>query len=91
MADDLYDLAPEGCIYVCGACGKTSRNRAGFLPDGGRGKDEDEHGRIAQSSWDESCMLNAVLCRPAKVGELGPKWMAVNPAGLVEHNPKVTL
>lgn len=82
MTDDLYDLAPEGCIYVCGACGKTSRNRAGFIDDGSkRGADEDEHehGRLAQGGWDESCMLNAVLCRPAKVGELGAKWIAVKP------------
>lgn len=38
-------VAPQGTIYVCGACGKTARD----IYDGPRG-------------WDESCMLNAVLC-----------------------------
>lgn len=38
-------VAPEGFIYVCGACGKTARDTY----NGPRG-------------WDESCMLNAVLC-----------------------------
>lgn len=39
-------IAPEGTIYVCQACGKKSKNLHGS----------------EQSSWDESCMLNAVLC-----------------------------
>jgi hypothetical protein len=39
-------IAPTGAIWVCGACGKTARDRYG---DPG-------------TSWDESCMLNAILC-----------------------------
>jgi hypothetical protein len=40
-------IAPAGTIWVCGACGKTSRDRYG---------DADSRG------WDSSCMLHAVLC-----------------------------
>jgi len=43
-------IAPTGTIWVCGACGKTAKDRYG---DTG-------------SSWDESCMLNAVLCHEHK-------------------------
>jgi len=37
--------AKAGSVYVCGACGKKSKDLYG---EGG--------------GWDESCMLNAVLC-----------------------------
>ena len=43
-------FAPEGAIWVCGACGKTARDQYGL---------EGTH----SPGWDESCMLNAVLCR----------------------------
>jgi len=42
------EWAPEGTVFVCGACGKTSRNLYGE--------------RTGLGGWDESCMLNAVLC-----------------------------
>ena len=54
---DLYEgnkEAPEGMIWVCGACGRTSRWRYGFDVDGN--ECEKSHW------WDESCMMNAVLC-----------------------------
>lgn len=54
--------APVGQIWVCGACGKTSKNRYG-----------DDH-----SPWDESCMLNSALCyeeQEMRDGEL--TWVAV--------------
>jgi hypothetical protein len=41
-------LAPEGQVYVCGACGKRSRDVEGT--------------QKVDRSWDESCMLHAVLC-----------------------------
>lgn len=41
--------APEGTVWVCGACGKTSTTKYGF--DG-----------TADRGWDVSCMMNAVLC-----------------------------
>lgn len=43
--------AKKGQIFVCCACGKTSKTRYG---DEGTG-------------WDESCMLNAVLCYKDKL------------------------
>jgi hypothetical protein len=44
---DPDQAAPPGAIWVCGACGKQAKNRF--------------NGGISQH-WDESCMLNAVLC-----------------------------
>lgn len=46
-------FAGEGQIWVCGACGKTHSDRYGCEGEGSPG-------------WDESCMLNAVLCHDAK-------------------------
>jgi hypothetical protein len=59
-------FAPEGTIWVCAACGKTSTDEYGL-----EGK--------ASYGWDESCTLNAVLChsdkRPDENGRL--LWTAV--------------
>ena len=54
--DDGTTPAPDGTRWVCGACGKTSPTRYGFDADG-------RH--VADSGWDVSCMMHAVLCRPA--------------------------
>lgn len=43
--------APNGQIFVCGACGKLSKT---LLPNVMNAEDYDR--------WDESCMFNAVLC-----------------------------
>lgn len=50
-------IAPEGAIWVCGACGKTALDRYGD----------------PNSGWDESCMLNSILCTTASIvrGEHG--------------------
>lgn len=53
MSDEKR-FAPTGAVWVCGACGKTSKDRYG---DG-------------RSSWDESCMLNAILCFERQPGSL---------------------
>jgi len=45
-------IAPDGQIWVCGACGKTSKYRYA-----------DERGGM----WDSSCMTWAVLCFEDKV------------------------
>lgn len=42
-------IAPDDGIWVCAACGKTAVDRYGM-------EGPHSHG------WDESCMLNAVLC-----------------------------
>jgi hypothetical protein len=49
------ELAPAGQVWVCGACGKRSRTKYGFYDDGGQSSSIDY-------GWDESCMMNAVLC-----------------------------
>lgn len=48
-------VVPPGQIWVCGACGKRSHDRYGYQ-------------KIDQG-WDESCMLNAVLCHELQAGE----------------------
>lgn len=54
-------FAPNGAIWVCGACGKTAKDRYGL-------EGERSYG------WDESCMLNAVLCHEPPLGPDG--WQA---------------
>lgn len=57
-------MAPEGKVYVCCACGKTSRGLYGSQSD---------HG------WDESCMLNAVLANEIDcVRSAGGRVTAIN-------------
>lgn len=51
--------APEGAIWVCGACGKTAQDRYGL---------EGQHDR----GWDESCMLHSILCRNDETLKRGP-------------------
>ena len=46
-------MAPEGKLWVCFACGKTSHDRYG--------------GFDATPGWDESCALNAHLVDEARV------------------------
>lgn len=46
-------FAPDGAIWVCGACGKTHKDQYGIEGVGSLG-------------WDESCMLNAVLCHESR-------------------------
>lgn len=43
-------IAPDDAIWVCSACGKTAVDRFGIIG-------------AASPLWDESCMLNAVLCK----------------------------
>ena len=50
--DDGTTLAPEGQIYVCMACGKTSKTKYGYDK-----QDKD----VAMYGWDVSCMLNSRL------------------------------
>ncbi len=46
-------MAPEGQVWICGACGKTSPTRYGF---------DDANKNVGQPGWDASCMMNSVLC-----------------------------
>ena len=68
------NIAPVGTVYVCAACGKTSKTAYGFLSDGTpRGADRMPDGsRVADPGWDESCMLHAILCKAD-----GPPWIAI--------------
>lgn len=51
------DQAPEDQIFVCAACGKTSKSIYGE--------------QTGLGGWDESCMLNAVLCYENRRDEKG--------------------
>jgi len=44
----MQKIAPHGAVYVCGACGKRSRDLYGY--------------QAISPGWDESCSLNAFLC-----------------------------
>lgn len=57
-------VAPEGQIYVCNACGKTSK---------------DLYGEDSDYGWDESCSMHAVLCYSQKRFGAGGiySWQAV--------------
>lgn len=58
-------FAPAGAIWVCSACGKTSEHDS-YGIDG-----KHDHG------WDESCALNAVLCRNDDTLKRGPDGRVV--------------
>ena len=61
MTDQYNDMgermaarfAPDGAIWVCGACGKTHKDQYGIEGAGSPG-------------WDESCMLHAILCHEGR-------------------------
>jgi hypothetical protein len=55
-------VAPEGQVYVCGACGKRSRDRYGE--------------QKIDRGWDASCMLNSVLVYEDSI-ELGSSGRVV--------------
>lgn len=46
------ERAPEGHVFMCGACGKVSRWHYGF---------DLSNKNDATPGWDESCVMNCVL------------------------------
>jgi hypothetical protein len=72
VSEDKYGnrIALDGQVYVCGACGKRSRDLFGF--------------QKISYGYDESCVLNAVLChddpeadRDARMRRGEAPWRAV--------------
>ena len=55
--------APDGQVYVCGACGKTSPTRYGF---------DASNKTVADRGWDSSCAMHAVLCSTVKADGVWP-------------------
>jgi hypothetical protein len=53
-------LAPEGHIWVCLACGKTSKTRYGF---------DEKNRTVSMRGWDASCVLNSRLIPEDKIVE----------------------
>lgn len=69
LEDHVADeTAAPGYVFVCGACGKTSRTRYGLNETNG---------------WDESCMLNAVLCAEANL-KRGPTGRVIEAKAVQE-------
>ena len=64
------DVAPDGMIFVCMACGKSSTTRYGFTGD-----DPGPYKSTADPGWDESCMMNASLITKRAYEE----WRAYHP------------
>ena len=65
-------IADPGYVFVCGACGKTSQDQYGYL----------NH----SYGWDESCILNAVVCKickakltPLHVHDINFVWEPADP------------
>lgn len=64
------EVAQKGTIFVCGACGRQSRDRYGD--------------QKLSSGWDTSCMTHAVLCyeeqksMPQADGMFEKTWVAVH-------------
>lgn len=58
---DGNEIAPKGQVFVCGCCGKQSKDRYGD--------------QKISSGWDESCMMHAILCYER--GPLDTMWLAV--------------
>lgn len=73
-AERITTPAPAGQTWVCDACGRVSRTKAGFLAGGAR--TTPDGAPVATHGWDESCMLHAVLCVP---GATPGQWVAVDP------------
>lgn len=57
-------LAPEGQVWVCGACGKRSRTRYGWDAEG--------KNAFVDHGWDVSCAMHAVLCHDTVDGSFRP-------------------
>lgn len=53
------DLAPEGQVWVCNACGRRAKSQYGF--------DENNKSTAVGGSWDSSCITWAVLCYEASI------------------------
>lgn len=60
MNDDGTTLAPEGYIWICLACGKTSKSKYGF---------DQDHKPVAMRGWDVSCSLNSQLFLESQIAE----------------------
>lgn len=49
----MNEIAPEGEVWVCQACGKMSKDKYGF--------------QKISWGWDESCMLNSALFKESEL------------------------
>jgi len=77
IRDEGTDLAPAGKVWVCIACGKTSRSRFGFDKD---------NKNCCDPGWDVSCALNARLYDESQL-ERGPSGRVVKVGDIpYEHN-----
>ncbi len=66
----MDSIAPEGQIWVCGACGKTAKDQYG-PPN-------------AHFQWDVSCVLNSILVYEDYLEYDGKLVMNVKKGGIVK-------
>jgi hypothetical protein len=65
-------VAPEGCVWVCSACGKLSRDRYGS--------------QAISHGWDAACVLSCVLVKKTHlVCDASGRVTSVKEGGLVEQ------
>ncbi len=70
----MNSIAPKGQVWVCTACGKISRDKFGMQ-------------RISYG-YDESCMINSILCFEDKLvfDETKSRVIKVLEDGVVKSN-----
>ena len=74
---NMNSIAPVGQVFVCEACGKRSRDIIGE--------------QCISRGWDESCMLNAILCYEDKLvfNKDGTMVIKVLDGGVVKRKRKL--
>lgn len=65
----MFKMCKKNQVWVCSACGKTSRTRAGW---------NKKQEMTCDPGWDVSCMTHAVLCHIEK--DKDGNWVAFKAA-----------
>lgn len=66
----MNQIAPKGQVFVCAACGKMSKDQYGY--------------KAINTGWDESCMVNSILCYEYKLVIENNRVIKVEDGGIVE-------
>lgn len=79
MNNDGTTLAPEGHLWVCLACGKTSKTRFGF---------DESNARVAMRGWDASCVMNSELIAIDRITSQDAEGRVYKISGLEDDPPE---
>jgi hypothetical protein len=69
----MNEIAPEGQVFVCLACGKRSRDKYGD--------------KVIDRGWDVSCVLNSKLCYEDKLELKEGRVVKIFDDGFVNETP----